>query len=265
MSEHRVDPTLATVHLHAGPFARSNILTVRSALSKIRQKSTQESLESGRPMGECARDHAHEIMLDYLEKNHPRENGQWIHRPNFGWVFEKEDCGQSASHSWTRSQGCSGNQSLNSSFSKQSPSNSFQNSKTNMSPSDEDNYVNSLKPVYMRSPNCECRSTRTLSGNSYAKAKRMNRHSVNDYDYYSEDELEDIDGVSRRAAPNSPASPQTTTQGTTQSVLTNSGLPKLNRPSQLAVKIPQKEASPEDNGLPISDIQKMFMNMFNSK
>lgn len=247
MSEHDIDKTLTTVHLHDGPFSRTNTINVRSAMSKIHKISMEECRETGRPLGECARDHAYTIMLDHLENNYPRENGQWVHRPNFGWVFEKEDNSECLNHSWKRSEHAD---NMSSSMCTDSSSYTQRAQGTPVvirTAQEEDSYINSIKPKPI------IKTPMGINNQTFIKSKRVNRFAncpqdikgIHDYEYYSDDELEDIPAQSPQSIQNMPKRPA-----------------GFNIPVQTQnVQSTQND----DDGLPISDIQKLFMNVFNKK
>lgn len=187
MNNDRVDPSLGRVHLHTGPFSRSNTINLRNQMNQVYKLAEQEHYETGRPLSECGRDHAHEIILDYLNRVYPRDNGQWIHRPNCGWYFENENS-NNLNNSWSSS--------------REIP-NISTNSRNLKDPQNEEEYLRSIKPS---------RVLLNQQTNSYAKNRMMNhklsknskKQNDNDYDYEEDYLSEDLNdpNTSRKSQEN---------------------------------------------------------------
>lgn len=161
MNTDRVDPSLGRVHLHNGPFSRSNTLDLRQHMNQVYKLAEQEHRETGRPLSECGNQYAHEIILDYLNRVYPRDNGQWIHRPNCGWYFETERS-DSLGNSWSSSHSSKPIFNLN-------------------NPHDEELYLKSIKP-------------QLTDNKSYAKNRRQNHFNKftqnREEDEYSDSQYE---------------------------------------------------------------------------
>lgn len=173
MNNDRVDPSLGRVHLHTGPFSRSNTINLRNQMNQVYKLAEQEHYETGRPLSECGRDHAHEIILDYLNRVYPRENGQWIHRPNCGWYFENEN-----------------SNNLNNSWSSSREIVNVTNSRNLKDPQNEEEYLRSIKPsrVLLNQQTNSYAKNRMMSHKLSKNLKKKN-DLLNDYeeDYLSED------------------------------------------------------------------------------